>query len=89
MRTHPLQADAPFMTEAAPQVRDEIRTRGRLSETLVAAFRTMHAEAQGAEWHGWALVLRFGFFWAADRRRRVPRRDEPPYPGGRMTVGWR
>jgi hypothetical protein len=49
MRTHALQADTAFMTEAAPQVRYEISIRGWLSETLLAAFPTMHAQAQGAE----------------------------------------
>jgi hypothetical protein len=44
MRAHALDLEPAAMAEAAPPVRYEIRIRGLLSETLLAAFPNMSAE---------------------------------------------
>jgi hypothetical protein len=49
MRPHPLDGDARAMGDPTTSVRYEIRVRGLLSATLLAAFPGFHAEAQSAE----------------------------------------
>ena len=55
MPSHPFAADArrvndpPRLEDADNAARYEIRVRGHLSETLLAAFPGLHGEAQGAD----------------------------------------
>jgi hypothetical protein len=49
MRAHPAVRDAPAMDDPAKPACYEIRVRGCLGETLLAAFPDLHARTQGAE----------------------------------------
>ena len=49
MRGHPLDRNAHAMDEPAGPVRYEFRVRGLLSEALLGAFPSLHAQADGAE----------------------------------------
>ena len=55
MRAHPRARDAGRMEESAKTARYEIRVRGLLSETLLAAFPELEAKADGSD------TVLFGF----------------------------
>ena len=49
MLTHPLVGNAVVMGGPTDAARYEIRIRGFLSETVLGAFRDLHAETRGGE----------------------------------------
>jgi hypothetical protein len=49
MRTHPIRGNDQVVYEMAEPAHYQIRVRGRLGETLLSAFPTLHAEASAGE----------------------------------------
>jgi hypothetical protein len=49
MRTHPIRSDAAIVHEVSEPARYEIRIQGRLGDTLLSAFPTLHAEADAGD----------------------------------------
>ena len=96
MRGHPLDRNAHAMDEPAGPVRYELRVRGLLSEALLGARPSLHAQADGAE-----TVLAGGLpdqaalYGVLTRSRRsaancsksVASVREPPPPGHCPCVG--
>ena len=49
MCTHPIRGNNQVVYEMAQPAHYQIRVRGRLGETLLSAFPTLHAEARAGE----------------------------------------